>query len=74
MLWRHPNPTSTQTYLFKKAVEEKHGIALEDYEALRQWSITHLNQFWEDVWHWTSVKASHPFTKVDTKTLISDNF
>ena len=63
-LWRPKRPESTRTWEFKGLIEKKYGVKLDDYEALRQWSIDHLNIFWSEVWHFTGVKASQPFTKV----------
>ena len=63
-LWEHENPISTRTYEFKRSIEAKYGVHLEDYEELRQWSINHLGPFWEEVWHFTGIRSSTPFTKV----------
>ncbi|KAL8782740.1 MAG: hypothetical protein Q9195_009581 [Heterodermia aff. obscurata] len=63
-LWEHEDPTSTRTYAFKKLVEDKYNVQLEDYESLRQWSVSHLAQFWEEVWYFTGIRASTAFTKV----------
>lgn len=57
-------------YKFKTLVEKKYNVKLDGYEALRQWSITNVAQFWEEVWHFTGIKASTPYTKVSTTYLI----
>lgn len=54
---------------FKTIIEEKHGVQLPNYEALRQWTIQNLNSFWEDVWYFTGVVASSPFSKVGQVSL-----
>ena len=66
-LWEHKSPHSTKTYEFKKVVEEKYKIQLEDYKSLHQWSVGHLAQFWEEVWHFTGIRASAPFIKVGNR-------
>ena len=63
-LWEHGDPTSTRTYAFKKSIENKYNVQLEDYESLRQWSVNHLAQFWEEVWHFTGIRSSTLFDKV----------
>ncbi|KAL9101817.1 MAG: hypothetical protein Q9163_002964 [Psora crenata] len=63
LLWKHSSPEATRTYEFKQTIERKYDVSLKDYEALRQWSLDNLNRFWEEVWHFTKVKASNPFTK-----------
>lgn len=57
-------------YEFKTLVEKKYHVKLDGYEALRQWSITNVAQFWAEVWHFTGIKASTPFTKVHTTCLV----
>ncbi|KAL9002459.1 MAG: hypothetical protein Q9188_004609 [Gyalolechia gomerana] len=63
LLWQHRDPRSTRMHEFKTIIEEKHGVQLPNYEALRQWTIQNLNSFWEDVWYFTGVVASSPFSK-----------
>ena len=63
MLWKHSNPTSTRMFQFKRLVEEKYNLELREYEDLRKWSVTHIEDFWTEVWHFTGVRASQPFTK-----------
>ncbi|KAI4133892.1 MAG: hypothetical protein LQ341_006111 [Variospora aurantia] len=62
-LWQHHNPESTRMYEFKRLIERKHGVRLPDYEALRQWSIQYLNDFWRNVWDFTGIVAETPSTQ-----------
>lgn len=62
-LWMHSNPTQTRTYDFKTKIEREYNQQFATYEELRQWSIANINLFWEEVWHFTGIKASEPFTK-----------
>ena len=64
LLWQHKDPTATRLGEFKKLIEEKHRVKLETYEELRQWSIKNLSKFWGQVWEFTHVTASVPFTEV----------
>ena len=63
-LWVHRHPTQTRTYEFKVKIERKYNLHFETYDHLRQWSISNINSFWEDVWHFTGIKASEPFSQV----------
>lgn len=63
-LWEHPEPISTRTYEFKTLIETKYNVQLHTYRDLQKWSNDHLNKFWEEVWHFTGIKASNPFSKV----------
>ena len=60
----HPHPTRTRTHEFKTRIERKYSQNFLTYEDLRQWSISNINRFWEQVWQFTGIKASEPFTKV----------
>lgn len=66
-LWKPRNPELTQLWQFKELIEKKYDVKFADYEALRQWSVTRLEDFWGEVWHYTGVKASKPYTKVRTR-------
>lgn len=63
-LWRHSNPKDTQFYAFQQHVKQKHNIAGESYEDLWQWSVDNPAAFWEEIWHYTGIKASTPYKKV----------
>jgi hypothetical protein len=63
-LWTHPDPTQTRLWEFKTHIEQNYGGSFADYEALRQWSIKNIGPLWSEVWHFTGVVASEPFTEV----------
>lgn len=64
LLWQHKDPTATRLYEFRKLIEAKFRVKLETYEDLRQWSINNLSKFWGQVWEFTHVRASVPFSEV----------
>ncbi len=45
--------------VFRQFVNQRHGLQLADYEALWQWSIRNLGDFWSAVWDSSDVKAEH---------------
>ena len=63
LLWKHADPTSTRMFEFKRLVERKYRLEFGEYEDLRQWSITNIGSFWEEVWRFTGVRASCSFTE-----------
>ncbi len=63
-LWEHPEPASTRTFEFKTLIETKYSVQLHTYQDLQKWSNNNLNNFWDEVWHFTGIKASTPFSKV----------
>ncbi|KAJ5097260.1 AMP-dependent synthetase/ligase [Penicillium angulare] len=63
-LWRPSAPEKTQIYDFMNKVNEKHALSLNDYHGLWQWSISEPAKFWEDIWHYTGIKAHKPYDEV----------
>lgn len=39
-------------------------VIVDDYEALHKWSIENYCNFWEEVWKFTGIIHSEPYTKV----------
>ncbi|HYD95941.1 MAG TPA: acetoacetate--CoA ligase [Noviherbaspirillum sp.] len=40
------------------------GLAFRDYQALWQWSVDALPDFWESIWQYFDVQSSTPYTRV----------
>jgi acetoacetyl-CoA synthetase len=64
LLWQHPNPRATPMWKFLQEVGRKHGLELQTYRQLYQWSIENIALFWEDVWEFVGIRASVPYQKV----------
>jgi acetoacetyl-CoA synthetase len=65
-LWA-PSPEwvqGTEMARFMGWVADRHGLALDSYEQLWQWSVDELEQFWADVWEFCGVIASTPYDRV----------
>jgi acetoacetyl-CoA synthetase len=43
---------------------ERHGRRFADYEELRRWSLSELEEFWADIWSFCGVRASQPYERV----------
>lgn len=65
-LWRPSSPEKTKIYEFKELVSKKHDVTFKDYNDLYQWSVTEPAKFWEEIWHYTEIKAHKPYTKVSS--------
>jgi acetoacetyl-CoA synthetase len=49
---------------------ERHGVRFADYEEMRRWSLSELEEFWADIWEFCSVRASKPYERVlDSSTM-----
>ncbi len=51
---------------FEAWLTEHRGITFDDYEALWQWSVDHVSDFWEAVWQYFDVIAHTPYEAVLT--------
>jgi acetoacetyl-CoA synthetase len=40
------------------------NLHLKDYDALWQWSVDHIDSFWESIWQYFDVRSSVPYTRV----------
>ncbi|EGD96432.1 acetoacetyl-CoA synthase [Trichophyton tonsurans CBS 112818] len=63
-LWSPSIPESTQVYQFKNRIIQRHGLSLQNYDDLREWSIRSPALFWEEIWHYTGVKAHKSYDTV----------
>lgn len=68
-LWRHPKPESTQMYAFQEHVKQKHNLSIAGYQDLWQWSVDHPAAFWEEIWHYTQIKAEQPYQSVSNRLI-----
>ena len=50
---------STQMWQFMQATNAKHGLTLQTYAHLHQWSIQQKHHFWSDLWDTAGIVASH---------------
>ncbi|KAN0075784.1 hypothetical protein V8E54_007054 [Elaphomyces granulatus] len=63
-LWQPSSPAKTQIHHFKSVVNKKHGISISSYHDLWNWSVSEPAKFWEEIWHYTSIKAHKPYVQV----------
>jgi acetoacetyl-CoA synthetase len=49
---------------FLAAVNRERNLALADYDALYDWSVSDIPAFWEAVWKFAEMRASAPFEAV----------
>jgi acetoacetyl-CoA synthetase len=49
---------------FAKWLVRKRGMQFETYDALWQWSVTELEEFWQAMWDYFGIESSAPHTRV----------
>lgn len=45
-------------------LEEHYNLKFDAYEDLWQWSINHIEDFWESIWHYFKITSYAPYSKV----------
>ncbi|PGH06765.1 acetoacetate-CoA ligase [Blastomyces parvus] len=64
-LWQPSSPENTRIHSFMALVRQKYGLQqLTTYHELWKWSVSEPAAFWEEVWHFTGVRAQKPYDKV----------
>jgi len=58
VLWKHPNPHSTQMWHFLQEVNQNYNLDLTTYHDLCQWSIKNIADFWSATWKHVGIQAS----------------
>ncbi|XP_054706789.1 acetoacetyl-CoA synthetase-like [Uloborus diversus] len=56
-----------QIWRFRKLVENKYGLKLNDYWGLYEWSRQNYREFWECLWIFFDIRSSQPYTEVFSK-------
>ncbi|WP_136417078.1 acetoacetate--CoA ligase [Herbaspirillum sp. ST 5-3] len=65
-LWA-PTPeriARTRMHDYMTWLAKEKGVRADDYDALWQWSVDHLDQFWASLWEYFKVQSSAPYTRV----------
>jgi len=65
-LWR-PSPERVEAAnitAFRRRIEREHGVALPDHDALYDWSVENIADFWQAVWETSDVIAETPWETV----------
>ncbi|KZV61717.1 acetoacetate-CoA ligase [Peniophora sp. CONT] len=63
LLWDHPAPQLTRMDGFRRLVNRKHGLDIEGYDELHQYSVSNYD-FWGDLWEYLGIIYSIRYTKV----------
>ena len=66
ILWR-PSPEridDAQVTAYRRWLADARALVFDDYEALWQWSVDHLEDFWQSIWDWCGFTSSTPYIRV----------
>jgi acetoacetyl-CoA synthetase len=48
--------------LYRRWLQQRHGLVFSDYEALWRWSTTDLQAFWRSLWQYFGIESPTPYT------------
>lgn len=54
----------TRMHDYMQWLHANRGLQFNDYNALWQWSVEYLEDFWETIWEYFDVKSSTPYARV----------
>ena len=57
-------PHIPQIALYRRWLEDRRGLKFADYEAMRQWSVTDLDAFWQTIWDYFDLQSPTPHSAV----------
>lgn len=65
----HPTQSPTlpripQIRLYQQWLEHTRGLHFDSFEAMRQWSVTELEAFWQSIWDYFELQSPTPHTRV----------
>ena len=49
---------------FKEFINDRHGLNLENYHDLHDWSVNRIPEFWDSAWSFFNILHSQPYTQV----------
>ncbi|KAH7002441.1 hypothetical protein EDB80DRAFT_720583 [Ilyonectria destructans] len=63
-VWSHSSPHLTRLDAFRRHVNIKYDLALENYAQLHQWSVRSLELFYQELWLFCGLVTSQPPSQV----------
>ena len=49
---------------FQNIINYKYNLSIKKYSELYKWSISNIDDFWEEIWGYSKIICSHPYTEV----------
>ncbi|HZK28681.1 MAG TPA: AMP-binding protein, partial [Clostridia bacterium] len=66
ILWRpsHERVSASRMKAFMNTVESRQGRSFDGYRDLHQWSVSHPELFWDELWQFLRISTSRPYACV----------
>lgn len=56
--------SKTRMHDYMQWLQKDKGLQFSDYNSLWQWSVEHLEEFWETVWQYFDIHSTQPYTRI----------
>ena len=63
-LWKPHNKKQSQMYDFLNQMNAKYNLEITNYNELHKWSVENISVFWKEIWNYSKIVYSRPYTKV----------
>ena len=63
-----PSIEKTNIFKFQNSVNQKYNLNLNSYSDLYEWSIQNSSDFWKEIWEYSNIIFSEPYSRVINKT------
>ena len=63
-LWKPHNKKQSQMYDFLNQMNAKYNLEITNYNELHKWSVENISVFWKEIWNYSKIIYSRPYTKV----------
>jgi len=57
-------PFVPQITLYRRWLQQQHGLSFASYDEMRQWSVRDIDMFWRTIWDYFNLQSSTPFETV----------
>ena len=66
VLWQPSEESKNRATITKylRWLASERQLAFNDYHSLWQWSVTHIEDFWQSLWEFFDIKASKPYSHI----------
>ena len=66
ILWNPPISLieDSNIFEFQNIINHKYNLSIKKYSELYKWSISNIDDFWEEIWGYSKIVYSHPYTEV----------
>ncbi len=66
ILWNPPISLieDSNIFEFQNIINHKYNLSIKKYSELYKWSISNIDDFWEEIWGYSKIICSHPYTEV----------